>query len=79
MPQKAQRGSRGIPLFVLNLGPRYGWVVKATLQVLYSRRKRRMLPTVGEAEWAPGPVQTGVGKKKYFDPTGIPIPEPSSP
>jgi hypothetical protein len=54
--QKAQRGSRGIPLFVLNLGARCGWAVKAALRALYSRRQRPTLPTVEGAERAPEPV-----------------------
>lgn len=73
--QKVQRVSRGTPLFVLILGARYGWAVKATLRALYSRRELPMLPNFEEAEWTPGPVQTGVGHRKFLDFTGIPTPK----
>jgi len=34
------------------------WVVNATPRPLYPR-ERDLVPTVQEAEWAPGPVWTG--------------------
>jgi hypothetical protein len=34
-PQRAQRGSRGINLPILDLGARWGWVVSTTPRPLY--------------------------------------------
>jgi hypothetical protein len=42
---KAQRGRKGIALLFLYLGARWGWVVNATLRVLYPW-KRDPVPTV---------------------------------
>jgi hypothetical protein len=52
-----QRRSRDILYFFFNIGARCGWVVKATLQPLYSR-ERDTVHIVYEAGWAPGQVWT---------------------
>jgi hypothetical protein len=38
-PQRAQRGSRGIDVFILDLGARRRWVVSTTLRPLYPRER----------------------------------------
>jgi hypothetical protein len=38
-PPRAQKGSRGIALVILNLGARRGWVVSTTPRPLYSRER----------------------------------------
>jgi hypothetical protein len=38
-PRRAQRGSRGIALLILDLGARRGWVVSTTSRPLYPRER----------------------------------------
>jgi hypothetical protein len=38
-PPRAQRGSRGIDLLILNLGARRGWVVSFTYLLTYSMQQ----------------------------------------
>ena len=64
---KAQRVSRGIPLFFLKLGTRWGWVVKATPRPIYPR-EADPVPIVQEAGWAPGFVWMGA---KNLAPSGF--------
>ena len=54
-----------------SLGTRNGWVVNATPQSLYPH-KRDPVRIVQEAEWAPGPVQTGMAN---IAPTDIRSPD----
>jgi hypothetical protein len=69
-PMKAQRGSRGISLlFSFNLGARSGWVISATLWLLYSW-KRDPVPIVKEAGWIPG--QVWMGAENFFSPDFCP-------
>jgi hypothetical protein len=67
----AQRGSGIITHPFLNLGARWGWMINATLQLLYTR-ERDMILIVEETGWAPGPVWTGV---ENLAPTGIRSPD----
>jgi hypothetical protein len=53
---------RVIALSIFNLGARWELVVNATPRPLYPRY-RDTVPIVQEAEWAPGPIGTGVEKK----------------
>ena len=70
---KAQRGSRGTALFILNFGARWSWTVIATPRPLYPW-KRALVPIVQEAGWAPGPVRKYVEKIKSLATTGVQIP-----
>jgi hypothetical protein len=45
-----------------------GWVVNATLQPLYPRKKKKTVPIVKEGGWASGPVWTGA---ENLDPIGV--------
>jgi hypothetical protein len=69
-PPRAQRGSRGIALLILNLGARRGWVVSTTPRPVYPGKDP--VPIVQEAGWAPGPVWTCA---KNLVPTGIRSPD----
>jgi hypothetical protein len=69
-PQRAQRGSRGIALHILDLGAWRGWVVSTTPRPLYPRE--RPVPIIQEAGWAPGPVWTCA---ENLAPTGIRSPD----
>jgi len=55
----AHRGSRGIALLFLDHGTRRGWGVSVTPWSLFTLGKDPV-PIVQEAEWATGPVWTGV-------------------
>jgi len=50
-----------------------GWVVNATLRPLYSREGGSE-PIAEEAGWAPGPVWTGVERRKFLAPTRVRTP-----
>ena len=63
MPLVVQTGSRAIVLLTFNFGAMWAWVVNATPWTLYSRETGRV-PTVQEAGWPPGPIWTGVRKRK---------------
>ena len=65
MPLVAQTGSRGIVLVTFNVDAMWAWVVIATPWPLYPRETGRV-PIVQEAEWAPGPVWTGVRKRTFL-------------
>jgi hypothetical protein len=49
-------------------------VVSAMPRPLYPQEKAPV-PTVQEAEWDPGPVQTGVEKRNYLAPTWVQKPK----
>jgi hypothetical protein len=67
-----QKGRRGITLLILYLSTRWGWVVNAMPRPLFSRGKKKApIPIVEEAVYAPGPIWTGMKKRKYFAPTGV--------
>ena len=74
----AHRGSRGIALPFLNHGTRRGWGVSVTPRPLFTTGKDPV-PIVQEAEWAPGPVWTGVENlSPGFDPRTVqPVASPS--
>jgi hypothetical protein len=55
---KAQRGSRGTAYTFVNLGARWGPVVKTKRRPLYPQEKDTV-PIVQEAGWAPGPARKG--------------------
>jgi hypothetical protein len=63
MPQKAQRGSKGISLLILNLGASLGWVVNATPRPLYSC-EGASVPILQKAEWIPEAGLDGCGEEK---------------
>jgi len=63
----AHRGSRCITLPFLDHGSRRGWGVNVTPRPLFTPRKKPV-PIVQEAGWAPGPVWTGA---ENLAPTGI--------
>jgi len=69
-PIKTQTGNKGIAL-ICKLGGRWGWVVKATLRLLYPR-ETDPLPVIREDEWASEPVCTDAENRS---PTGIRSPE----
>jgi len=58
-------GSIGIVLLTFNVGAVWAWIVNATPWPLYTRETGRV-PIVQEAGWAPGPVWTGVRKRKFL-------------
>ena len=62
--KQAQRGGRGIALPTLDPDTRKGWVISATLEPLYSRR-RKPVPILQEAAWAFGDGLIGAGKSRY--------------
>jgi hypothetical protein len=66
-----ERG-RGVALLIANL-PR---VVNGTSRRLYPL-ERTPVTIVYEAAWDPGPFWTGVEKRKFLAPTGVPTPNPS--
>jgi hypothetical protein len=65
MPLVTQTGSRGIVLPTFNVGAMWVWVVSATPWPLYPRETGRV-PILQEAGCAPGPVWTGVRKRKFL-------------
>jgi len=69
---KAQTRNSGTALLFIEPRRKLGWVVNATPRPLYPR-KRDAVPTIQEAEWAPGPFSTSV--KNLAPPTGIRSPD----
>jgi hypothetical protein len=63
----AQRVGRGIVLLFHDLGTRREWVVSSTPRLHFTLGENPV-PSVQEAEWAPGPVWTGA---ENLAPTGI--------
>jgi hypothetical protein len=73
-PRRAQRGSRGIALLILDLSARKGWVVSTTPRLLYPRERPGTHCTGG---WV-GP-RAGVDVCEKSRPHRDSIPAPSSP
>jgi hypothetical protein len=73
-PWRAQRGSRGIALLILNLGTRRGWVVSTTPRPLYPRE---ILGTHCTGGWV-GP-RAGLDVCEKYRPHRDSISGPSSP
>jgi hypothetical protein len=73
-PQRAQRGSRGIALLMLDLGARRGWVVSATPRPLYPQERPGTHCTGG---WVGLRAGLDVCEKSF--PHRDSIPGPSSP
>jgi hypothetical protein len=69
-PWRAQSGSRGIALLILNLGARRGWVVSTTPQPLYPRERSGTHRTRG---WV-GP-RAGLEVAKNIAPAGMRSPD----
>ena len=67
----AHKGSRGLTLLFLEHGTRREWGVSVTSRSLFTPGKDPV-PTVQEAEWAPGPVWIGA---ENFAPNGIRSPD----
>jgi hypothetical protein len=73
MPFEAVKGSTGtgagLPMFH---GARWRWVVTAVLRILYLYpRKESWYPLNRRQDEAPGPVWTGVERRKYLALTGV--------
>ena len=68
---KAQRGSRGLALLILDPDASWGWVVSTTPRLLYPR-EREPIPILQEARCSPGPVWKGA---ENLAPTGIRSPD----
>jgi hypothetical protein len=73
-PPRAQRGSRGIAILILNLGTRKGWVVSAMPRPLYPQERSSTHCTGG---WVGPRASPDVGQKSR--PHRDSIPGPSSP
>jgi len=69
LAMKAQRGSRGIVLLILNLSARGNWVVTVMPWLLYTQ-EGASVPIIQEPGWAPGPVRVGLEKRKSLVSTG---------
>jgi hypothetical protein len=70
MSYESHRGSRGTVPLILNVGTRWGWVVKATSQPLYPRGTTPV-PIVQDTEWAPGSFRVGIENRNYPLPLGV--------
>jgi hypothetical protein len=69
LAMKAQRGNRGIALFILNFSARGKWMVTVTPWLLYTQ-EGASVPIIQELGWAPGPVRVVVEKRKTLVSTG---------
>ena len=67
------RCSRGTDLLILNLGAKRHWVVNNTPRPLLPEYTATA-PSMQEAGLAPGPVFTGIQKRKSLYPTGVRTP-----
>jgi hypothetical protein len=63
LAMKAQRGSRGVILLILNLSARGKWVVTVMPWLLYTQ-EGASVPIIQEHGWAPGPIRVGVEKRE---------------
>ena len=67
--EQATKAQGGVEVYLysfFNLSARWGWVVNATPQPIYSR-ERDPVPIVQEAEWAAGPVWTVAENLAYTE------------
>jgi hypothetical protein len=69
LAMKAQKGSRGIALLILNLSARGKWVVTVMPWLLYTQ-EGASVSIIQEPGWAPGPVRVCVEKRKSLVSTG---------
>jgi hypothetical protein len=68
--QAQNRWRSGLVLLSPKVGARWRWVVNAMPQPLYPQ-ERALVPSVGEAGWAPGSVWKNMEKRKHVFPQGF--------